>query len=65
MIKNVTLNIWNENDDYLEVDLEPFQVKALISILGLKIKLDDDGAYSITTNGPKTINNILKKIKGE
>lgn len=62
MIESVSLNLWNENGDCIECDLEPFQVKALVQILGLKITPRNDGGFDIASNGPKTISNILKKL---
>ena len=61
-IESVELTIWNDNGDSLSIDLEPWQVVAVVQILGLHIQPKGGNAYDISMLGQKGVKMLLDSI---
>lgn len=65
MIESVSLEIWTLDGENVEIELEPWQVVAIVKVLGLKISQDPTvpNAYNIAMSTPETVSIRLKKMK--
>lgn len=61
-IESVELVLWSTEGDSLSIDLEPWQVEAVVEILGLNIKHQSGNAYDITMLGEKGVRKLLDSI---
>lgn len=61
-IESVELVLWSTEGDSLSIDLEPWQVEAVVEILGLNIKYQGGNAYDITMLGEKGVRKLLDSI---
>lgn len=62
-IESVGLTIWNDQGECLEVDLEPWQVNAIVQILGLNISYAGNGAYDIRMLPQKYVQEMVDGLK--
>lgn len=62
MVQSVDLSIWTDDGENVELNLEPWQVSAIIQVLGIRIEPTYGGAYDVTMYGPQTIRNILRRL---
>lgn len=67
MVENVELTIYNTSGDSLCLDLEPWQVNAIIKILGLRVKPVEGkkNVFDITMFPPKIVNEMVSELKYE
>lgn len=61
-IRSVDLVLWNNDDESLEINLEPWQVEAIIEILGLRINYKGNNTYDITMLSEKSVKMLLDSI---
>lgn len=61
-IRSVDLVLWNNDDESLEINLEPWQVEAIIEILGLRINHKGNNTYDITMLSEKSVKMLLDSI---
>lgn len=64
MIESVNLEIWTDEGESIELDLDPWQVAAIVKMLGLKISQDPSvpDAYTVAMSAPETVSIRLKKL---
>ena len=61
-IRSVDLVLWNNDDESLEINLEPWQVEAIVEILGLRINYKGNNTYDITMLSEKSVKMLLDSI---
>lgn len=61
-IESVELTLWNSEGDSVSIDLEPWQVKAIVTILGLSIEHKGGNVYDVTMLGKQGVETLLKSI---
>ena len=61
-IRSVDLVLWNNDDESLEINLEPWQVEAIVEILGLRINYKGNNTYDITMLSEKGVKTLLDSI---
>jgi hypothetical protein len=65
MIESVDLSIWTDEGENVEISLEPWQVKAIIYLLGIKVEpsFEQIGAYDVKMFGPQTVKMLLDALQ--
>ena len=62
-LTSVSLLLRNEDGDRLNIALEPWQVEAVIKILGLSIDYAGNNAYDISMLPQKYVQEMASKLK--
>ena len=65
MIENVDLSIWTDAGENVEINLEPWQVEAIVCLLGIRIEasFEEPSAYDVKMFGHQTVKNLLNKMQ--
>lgn len=61
-IEAVELTLWSSDGNSVSIDLEPWQVKAIVTILGLSMEYGSGNTYNIEMLGEKGVKMMLDKL---